>query len=78
MTHAAARRAAERQDECSQGRDPLAKMGNLVIPSSAVGGVLSMGMFIIIWGALPVVRPFLIGALALGSIFGFILWVRRQ
>jgi hypothetical protein len=78
MKHAAAGRAAERQDECSQGRDPLAKMGNMVVTSSAVGGVLSIGMFIIIWGALPVVRPFLIGALALGGIFGFILWLRRQ
>jgi hypothetical protein len=53
-------------------------MGNMVITSNAVGGVLAIGLYIIIWGALPVVRPFLIGALALGGIFGFILWVRRQ
>jgi hypothetical protein len=78
MTKATARRAAERHEECSQGRDPLAKMGNMVITSSAVGGVLSIWMFIFIWGALPLVRPFLIGALALGGIFGFILWLRRQ
>ena len=78
MTYTTSRRAAERQDECSQGRDPLSKMGNMVVTSSAVGGVLSIGMVIIIWGALPVVRPFLVGALVVGGIFGFILWFRRQ
>ncbi len=78
MTYTTSRRAAERQDECSQGRDPLAKTGNLVVTGSAVGGVLSIWMFIFIWGALPVVRPFLIGALLVGGIFGFILWLRRQ
>jgi hypothetical protein len=78
MTHSSARRAAETQDECSQGRDPAAKMGNLVITGSAVGGPLSIGLFVIVWGYLPVVRPFLIGALVVGGIFGFILWFRRQ
>jgi hypothetical protein len=71
-------RAADSRDECSQGRDPAAKMGSLVITGSAVGGVLSIGLFVIVWGDLPVVRPFLIGALVVGGIFGFILWVRRQ
>jgi hypothetical protein len=78
MKHSTTSRAGTIHDECSQGRDPLAKMGNMVITSSAVGGVLSIGMLIIIWGALPVVRPFLIGALTLGGIFGFVLWLRRQ
>jgi len=53
-------------------------MGSLVITGSAVGGVLSIGLFVIVWGYLPVVRPFLIGSLVVGGIFGFILWVRRQ
>jgi hypothetical protein len=78
MTYTTSRRAAERQEECSQGRDPAAKMGSLVITGSAVGGVLSIGLFVIVWGYLPVVRPFLIGSLVVGGIFGFILWVRRQ
>jgi hypothetical protein len=78
MTCSTTRRAAERHEECSQGRDPAAKMGNLVITGSAVGGLLSIGLFVIVWGYVPVVRPFLIGALVVGGIFGFILWVRRQ
>jgi hypothetical protein len=78
MKHANTSREGTVYDECSQGRDPLAKTGNMVVTGSAVGGVLSIWMFIFIWGALPLVRPFLIGALALGGIFGFMLWFRRQ
>lgn len=65
-------------DEFAQRRDPAAKMGSLVITGSSIGAVLSIGMFIIVWGALPVVRPFLIASIGLGVIFGAVLWVRRR
>ncbi|HXQ27414.1 MAG TPA: hypothetical protein VN822_13475 [Candidatus Acidoferrales bacterium] len=67
-----------RGDEPRQGRDPIANMSSLVITGSAIGGVLSIGLFVVVWGALPVARPFLIAALAAGGIFGFILWLRRR
>ena len=78
MTLITRRREGTIRDECSQGRDPLGKMGNMVITSSPVGGVLSVGMLIIIWVALPVVRPFLTAALIVGGIFGFGLWLKHR
>ena len=78
MKLTSSQRDAASHDEFSQGRDPAAKMGSLVITGSAVGGFLSIGLFVVVWGYLPVVRWFLIGALAVGGIFGFILWIRRQ
>jgi hypothetical protein len=53
-------------------------MSSLVVTGSAVGGVLSLGLLAIIWTALPVVRPFLVAALAVGGVFGAILWFRRR
>jgi membrane-associated PAP2 superfamily phosphatase len=73
-----AQRAASSHDECGGSRDPAAKMGSLIVTGSAIGGVLSIGLFIIVWGDLPVVRPFLIAAIGLGAIFGLFLWARRQ
>jgi hypothetical protein len=75
MTRANTSREGTVHDECSQGRDPLEKMGSLVVTGSAVGGVLSIGMFIIIWVALPFVRPFLAAAIVVGSVFGLVLWL---
>ena len=77
MNRAGFRRAVASRDECSQGRDPAAKMGSLVITGSAVGAVLSIGLFVVVWGSLPVVRPFLVAAIVVGVIFGFVLWFRR-
>ena len=71
-------RHSAHHDEFSQHRDPIAKMSSLVVTGSAVGGVLSLGLLAIIWTALPVVRPFLVATLAVGGVFGFILWFRRR
>ena len=78
MTYKTSRLAAERHEECSQGRDPLSKMGNMVITGSVFGGVLSIWMFIFVWGDLPVVRPFLVCALIVGAVFGFALWLKHS
>jgi hypothetical protein len=74
----AARRSAAMRDEFAQHRDPAAKMGSLVVTGSSIGGVLSIGMFVMVWFALPVVRPFLIAAIGLGVGFAAVLGVRRR
>jgi hypothetical protein len=71
-------RFAAGNDEFAQHRDPAAKMGNLVVTSSWIGAVLSIGLCIIVWSALPVVRLFLIAAIGLGVIYSAVLWVRRR
>jgi len=72
------RQAYVHRDEPPHSRDPLTEMGSLVITGSAVGGVLSIGLFALVWEALPVVRPFLVAVLILGGIFGLTLWLRRR
>jgi hypothetical protein len=67
-----------RRHESLNRRDPLNEIGSLVVTDNPIGAVLSIGMFIIVWGALPVVRPFLIAAIGLGVIYSAVLWVRRR
>jgi len=66
------------RDELSPRHDPFEKMGSLVITGSAIGGVLSIGLIVVVWGYLPEVRPFLVAALAVGATFGLVLWFRRR
>jgi hypothetical protein len=58
--------------------DPLIEIGALHVSDNPMGAVLSIGMLVIVWGALPVVRPFLVAAIGLGVLFGAVLWVRRR
>lgn len=72
------RRIAAPRDEIHESRDPIWTMSTLVVTGSAVGGVLSIGLFVLVWAALPEVRPILIAALAVGGLFGLFLWLRRR
>jgi hypothetical protein len=67
-----------RHHQFADRRDPLNEIGSLVVTDNPIGAVLSIGMFFIVWTALPVVRPFLIAAIGLGIIFSVVLWVRRR
>jgi hypothetical protein len=58
---------AIRHRESAQRRDPATEIGSLVVAGNRIGALLSIGMFIIVWGALPVVRPFLVAATGLAS-----------
>jgi hypothetical protein len=69
---------AIRRRESAERRDPASEIGSLVVTDNPIGAVLSIGMFIIVWGALPVVRPFLIAAIGLGVTYSAVLWVRRR
>jgi hypothetical protein len=66
------------REEPARARDPLIEIGSLAITGHAVGAVLCVGMFIMVWAGLPDVRPILGGALAAGTIFGFVLWLKRR
>ena len=78
MTRIAYRGIAAPRAEPSQSGDPLWKMGTLTVTGSAIGGVLSLGLFVLVWVALPVVRPLLLAALVVGGVFGLVLWLRRR
>jgi hypothetical protein len=78
MRESLSSRFAVRHDPSADRRDPLNEIGSLVVTDNPIGAVLSIGMFFIVWTALPVVRPFLIAAIGLGIIYGAVLWVRRR
>jgi uncharacterized BrkB/YihY/UPF0761 family membrane protein len=78
MSRVPYRRIAAPRDEPSLSHDPIRNMSTLVVTGSAVGGVLSVGLFVLVWVAIPEVRPFLVAALVVGGVFGLILWLRRR
>ena len=59
-------------------RDPLIEIGSLNVSDNPIGAVLSIGLLVIVWGSLPVVRPFLVAAIGLGVLYSAVLWVRRR
>ena len=44
------------------------------ITGSRIGGLLTLGLAVYLWIALPVFRFFLIGAIAVGIVIGLVLW----
>ena len=48
--------------------------GNMPIPGTKVGAVVSLGLVVLSWLAIPVARPFILGTVGLGSVVGAFLW----
>jgi hypothetical protein len=48
------------------------------ITGSRVGAILTVGLGVFLWIALPESHAFLLGALALGVLFGLILWWKHR
>jgi hypothetical protein len=45
----------------------------LPVPGTKAGAIVSIGLVVIAWIAIPVARPFLLGTVGLGAIVGVIL-----
>ena len=48
--------------------------GNLPVPGTKAGAVVSVGMVVLSWVAIPVARPFILGTVGLGAIVGVLLY----
>jgi hypothetical protein len=48
------------------------------ITGHPVGLVIAIGLWILLWVALPGVRMFLLGAVALGGVIGALLWWKHR
>ena len=48
--------------------------GNLPVPGTKAGAIVSIGLVVIAWIAIPVARPFLLGTVGLGAVVGLILY----
>jgi len=52
----------------------IGRFGGLTVPGTPVGAIVSIGMAILCWLAIPIARPFILGTGGLGLIVGLILW----
>jgi hypothetical protein len=52
----------------------LTDFGKVSIPGTRVGAVISVGLAIVAFWAIPLARPFILGAILLGPDIGFLLW----
>jgi hypothetical protein len=52
--------------------------GTLTVPGNRAGAIVSLGLVVIAWFAIPIARPFLVGTAVLGIVFALILrWKHR-
>jgi hypothetical protein len=51
----------------------LSAFGNIPVPGTRAGAIVSIGLAVIAWIALPVARPFILGTIGLGVVVGLIL-----
>ena len=52
----------------------FSSFGNLPVPGTRAGAIVSLGLVVLAWIAIPVARPFILGTVGLGLILGLILW----
>jgi hypothetical protein len=48
--------------------------GNMPVPGTKVGGVVSVGLVVVAWVAIPLARPFILATVGLGALLGAFLW----
>ncbi len=51
----------------------LSTFGNVPVPGTRAGAIVSLGLAVLAWIAIPVARPFLLGTVGLGLVVGLIL-----
>jgi hypothetical protein len=53
--------------------------GNVPVPGTKAGAIVSLGLVIIAWFAIPVARPFILGTVGLGCVVGlFLRWLHSR
>ena len=52
---------------------PMNAMGNVPIPGTKAGAIVSIGLVVLAWIAIPIARPFILGTGGFGLIVGLIL-----
>ena len=67
------------QAKTSSGKpNYIGRFGGLTVPGTPVGAIVSLGMVILCWLAIPIARPFILGTGGLGLIVGLVLWWRHN
>jgi hypothetical protein len=53
-------------------------LGNVSVPGTRAGAIVSVGLVVIAWLAIPIARPFILGTVGLGVVVGLILWRKHS
>lgn len=57
---------------------PLRVASTVTIPGTKAGAIVTLGMVVICWFALPMARPFILGTGGAGLIVGLLLWRKHS
>jgi hypothetical protein len=53
--------------------------GNMPVPGTKAGAVVSIGLVVVAWVDVPLARPFILGTVGLGAILGiFLNWLHNR
>jgi hypothetical protein len=56
----------------------LTSFGNVSVPGTRTGAIISIGLVVLAWLAIPIARPFILGTIGLGILVGVILWRKHS
>ena len=56
----------------------VGRFGGLTVPGTKAGAVVSIGLVVLAWIAIPIARPFILGTGGLGFLLGLLLWWRHS
>jgi hypothetical protein len=53
--------------------------GNMPVPGTKAGAVVSIGLVVVAWLAVPLARPFILGTVGVGALLGVLLnWLHNR
>ena len=59
-------------------RRPDMNMTALIVTGGPAGAIVAVGLLLMGWVGIPVLRPLILGGLGLGVLLGFILWWKHR
>jgi hypothetical protein len=56
----------------------IGKHGGVTVPGTRAGALVTIGLVVLAWIAIPIARPFIIGTGGLGLVVGLLLWWKHN
>ena len=67
------------QEKPSSGKPSyIGRYGGLSVPGTRAGAIVSIGLVVLAWIAIPIASPFIVGTVGLGLIVGLLLWWKHS
>jgi hypothetical protein len=67
------------QEKPSSGKPSyIGRYGGLSVPGTRAGAIVTIGLVVLAWIAIPIARPFILGTVGLGLLVGLFLWWRHN